>query len=146
MREYPQYALTVPDILDLRMKMKRNFISDGTNVGYPFITYGLAGKEYYLHSEGFTVAISANNDVIAACLRNERLEPGYCRRILSALEAPDIALLIPEARHDETARRNEHAARIRFNQQEAADLARERSRMSRETPADHKRLTLDDLL
>lgn len=148
MSDAADYQLTAIDIIDLRVKMGRNFISDGTGgrYGAPFVTFAMASKEYILHAGGVTVAVSTRPELIAACLRNERIEAGYCRRILSATEPPDVAAMTPEERYDRQLKVSENAAKARAYLRDQEASSAERHRMAKTTPADYADLSLDDLI
>jgi len=145
------YRLTEADLMDLRARMARiGFISDGVGgvlAQAPWITFILATREYALHSDGATVAVTDRDDIACALLRNERIEQGYCRRVLDPRTDVQTALQSPEARAELSRRRNEDEARRRFAERlerEAEDEARARRRnaMARVDPTT---ISLDDL-
>lgn len=141
------YELSPADIMDLRLAAKsRGFIHDGVNVGYPFITYIMSDNTYALHSQGFTVAVHADAEVMAAMLRNERIEPGYIRRVTDPKVPIDEAAMSPEEARELRLRRDRGNALAREHQNrlEAENLRRESLRRS--TSADHVSLKLEDLL
>jgi len=145
------YTLTEVDLLTLRARMARiGFISDGVTgvlAQAPWVTYILSTHEYALHSDGATVAVTDNDDVACALLRNERIEQGYCRRILDPRTDVQVALQSPEARAEWSRRRNEDAARQRFAERlerEAEDEARTR-RNNALKRVDPTTISLDDL-
>jgi len=145
------YQLTEHDLLTLRARMARiGFISDGvTGVlsQAPWFTYILATHEYALHSDGATVAVTDRDDVACALLRNERIEQGYCRRILSPHTDVQEALKSPEARAELSRRRADEAARQRFAERlarEQEDEARTR-RNNALKRVDPTTISLDDL-
>lgn len=146
------YQLTEHDLLTLRARMARiGFISDGvTGVlsQAPWFTYILATREYALHSDGFTVAVTDDDRVACALLRNERVEQGYCRRILDPRTDVQVALQSPEARAEWSRRRADEQARQRFaerlaREQEDEARARRNSALARVDPTT---IDLDDLL
>jgi hypothetical protein len=142
------YALTEADLLDLRVRMARvGFISDGVHgpaAAAPWITYVLSTREYALHSEGFTVAVTDRDDLACALLRSERIEPGFCRRVLDPLTPVDVALVTPEQRAAYHRDRNAEAVLRRLEREEAEAAARRRRSQLR--PPDPLTITLEDLL
>lgn len=142
-----QYDLSPADIMDLRLAAKsRGFISDGTNTGFPFITFILSDNSYALHSQGFTVAVHSDPEVMSALLRNERIEAGYVRRVTDPKIPIDEAAMSPEEARELRLRRDSVNARARDH---AASLQAENERresLRRSTPADHVALRLEDLL
>lgn len=138
------YELSAADITMLRVwSHSTGFISDGTDAGFPFITFILSDRTYALHSQGRTVAVSPSPDIISACLRNERIEPGYCRRILDPLTPPDVASLSPEAR---LAHARQNALSADQERRYAEEQEAIRRRRFTQTHVDVNAVTLDDLL
>lgn len=142
--------LSPSDIMDLRYWAKTSgLIRDGeADKGYPYVVYG-QGRDgevgmYYLHSQGYTVAASCRDSVILACLRNERHEAGFMRRVLSAQVHAEEALLSPEQRAQAAKRRSEAETLARHRQSALEAETRRRAAQLVQKPA--SALTLDDLL
>ena len=142
------YTLTEADLMTLRLRMNRSggLISDGVSgvlAQAPWVTYILSEHAYALHSGGFTVAITPSDDLACYLLRNERIEPGYVRRILDPSLPVDVALQPPEERRAWQAARNAEAATARLQRQEAEDAARRRRTQLK--PLDASNLSIEDL-
>lgn len=142
------YTLTAPDLMTLRTCMNRSggFISDGVTgvlAQAPWVTFILTDNAYALHSGGFTVAITPSDEVACFLLRNERIEPGYVRRILDPALPIDIALEPPEDRRAWQAARNAEAATQRQQRAEAEDAARRRRTQLQ--PLDASGMSIEDL-
>ena len=141
--------LTAWDIQELRYwAASSGFIRDGEpDRGYPFVTYGRPGPEtegiYYLHSQGVTVACSSKDSVILACLRNERHEAGFMRRVLSTEVHAQEALLTPEERAAALRKRQTAEAYARLNAEAAREKAKREAAIRTQKPV--ASLTLDDL-
>lgn len=115
----------------------------------PYITLALwpGEGEYVVHSQGYAVAKSTDSGIALALLRSERIEAGFCRRVLGSSEPIDEATQSPEARARLAAQRasDAHAARMyKASQDEAAAEARRRRAQLR--PADVASIGLDQLL
>lgn len=141
------YTLTEADLMDLRVRMKYpGFVRDGSEgvmLAAPWLTYLLASHEYVVHSQGFVVAVTPSDDVACWLLRNERIEPGYCRAILDPACDVTVALQSPEARAAHIRARNAEAATQRLQRQEAEEAARRRR--TRLQPLDASNLSIEDL-
>lgn len=142
------YTLTAPDLMDLRLRMNRTggFISDGVGgvlAQAPWVTYIMTDHAYALHSGGFTVAITPKDEVACWLLRNERIEPGFVRRILDPALPIDVALEPPEERRAYQRQQNANAATARA--QAAEDDAEARRRRTQLKPLDASSLTIEDL-
>lgn len=70
-------------------------VSDGTAtvLAVPFITWSASENALVLHSGGYAVALSHDPAVLAACLANERAEPGFIARALDPAESCEEAAL-----------------------------------------------------
>lgn len=144
--------LSAHDIMTLRIWAKSSgFISDGEgDKGYPYVVYGQPRSGecdlglYYLHSQGVTVAASVSDSVILACLRNERHEAGYMRRVLSSELHAEEALLTPEERAQAAAKRREAEAHARMRKDALEIEERRRRAQLNAKPA--AAMSLDDLL
>lgn len=133
--------LTPPDVMDLRASCASlRGLGGGVNMNVPFILYLPADDLYCLHAYGSPQAKSANPAVLAACLRAERAEPGFIRRILDPSEPCTVATLSPDARARYASRVAETAAL----QREAAETAREAA-YRRAHVIDPARISLDDI-
>lgn len=122
-----QYELTPADVADLRCWRKTaGSAPDGSNTGYPFIVVSPSDGKLYLHSLGHCVAGELRPEVMCALLLNERLEPGYCRRIVSPDCTIEEALRTPHERQLALRRRLENSANARAHADEAAELLRRR--------------------
>ena len=135
------YSLTPTTILDLRASCPslRN-LGGGINMGVPYILYLPAEDTFCLHAYGSPQAKHADPAVLAECLRQERAEPGFIRRILSTAEPCDIASLDPAARAKHAAQRAQEAARAAAYRQEQDAAAKRRMSL-----LDASRLSLDDI-
>ena len=135
-------ALTPADVLTLRLSAKglRAF-GGGVDLGTPYILWLPADALFCLHAYGAPQAKHADAGLLGLMLKNERVEPGYIRRVLSAAEPPDRASLNPSAHAAEAARMD---AERRRQAARAAETAAAASR--RFASLDISRLTLDDLL
>lgn len=124
-------SLTPADIALLRARMGRlGFVSTSGDwrSPAPFVVYSASDGEFYLHSQGSLVAIGPGPTILA-CLVSERLEPGYCRRILDPAEPVDYAALSPAQRADRDRQRAADAAWAREQDRLAGDADRERARL-----------------
>lgn len=138
------------DLMELRVWARSGgFIRDGEgDKGYPYVTYGQPrnGDDvglYYLHSQGITCACSPKDSVILACLRNERHEAGFMRRVLSSELHAEEVLLTPEQRAHAAQRRREAEAHARMARDAAEIETRRRAAQLRQKPAGA--MSLDDL-
>lgn len=148
MAKVEPYVLSEADLMTLRVRMNRSggLISDGVTgvlAQAPWVTYILSEHAYALHSGGFTVAITPSDDLACYLLRNERIEPGYVRRILDPALPVDVALQPPEDRRAWQAARNAEAATARQQRAEAEEQARRRRTQLK--PLDASDLTIEDL-
>ncbi len=135
-------TLTTEDVLTLRASCKglRN-LGGGVDLGTPYILFLPADGVFCLHAYGSPQAKHASAALLGLMLQNERAEPGFIRRVLSAVEPPDLASLSPAAHRAETERRAaERRKREAYEAEQAATAARRASAL------DVSKLTLDDLL
>ena len=107
----------------------------------PFITYLPADDAWALHAYGHTQAASRRLDVLAACLRCERAEPGFIRRILDTREDARLMSLTPDLAAAERQRAGIERQRAA---QAAADRAAQAARIA--AMKRPERLDLDDFL
>lgn len=144
MNPTPHYGLTEADVLSLRYSLRPEArIPDPAGpVGAPYILWGSSDDIYILHAYGRTVAVHANIALLAACLRNERAEPGWIRRIMDPAEDPYVSTLNPYAAMKERQRRQGQDAERKAHDEARADARRSRT-VVRAVTAD---LDLDDLL
>lgn len=148
MNSKPSYVLTAPDLMTLRHRMNHTngFISDGVTgvlAQAPWITFILSDHSYALHSGGFTVAVTPSDEIACWLLRNERIEPGYVRRILDPALPIDVALEPPEDRRAWQAQQNANAASARA--QRDADAAAAQRRRTQLQPLDASAMSIEDL-
>ncbi len=141
------HRLTVADVCILRASLKPSArIPDtpgGGPIGAPYILWSESDSAYVLHAYGRTQAVSPQVQVLAACLRNERAEPGFIRRLLDASEPPDLATLDPHTALRERQHRAALHATAKENDWQREEAARERRRL---TPPLATDISLDDLL
>lgn len=135
-------SLTPADIQTLRLSCPslRN-LGGGVNMGFPYIIYLPGDGLFCLHAYGSPQAKSPDAALLAECLRQERAEPGFIRRILSTATDVDEASLDPQARQRRASA--QRAALISAAQTASttrAQLARRASAL------DPRKLSLDDLL
>lgn len=138
------YALTAPDILDLRASV-RNRTPDVSGAGLlgPCVRYNATLDGYELHQGGNALCWHRDLAVIAALLRAERFEPGWLVRALNSADLADHVILGADAR--EEMRRRTNAARANAKASEIA--AEEARRIARRAPTSAPDdLSLDDLL
>ena len=138
------YQLTPADIADLRASLhSRPHDATGDSLGFPFIVWGQAGREWYLHAYGRTMATSKRIEPLAACLIAERAEPGFIARVLDVSWTVEEALLDADARRE--ARVRQMAARA-AETLAATDRENAREAARRVRPEHLTHLTLDSLL
>lgn len=137
------HKLTAPDIADLRYwRAKSGTAPDGeSDRGAPFLTCSPSDGALYLHSQGRCVAGTLSAPVMCALLLNERLEPGYCRRVCDPACTIEEALRTPQERREAAQRLSAANAEQRQRQQEQDETARRRA-----SQLDYSTLELDDLL
>ncbi len=134
-------ALTPADVMDLRSTCTTlRGIYPGPLLPHPYVIYLPADDLYCLCAYGSPQATSANPAVLAACMRAERSESGFIRRILSSDEPCDVATLAPDAR----ARHAALVAQGLAQRRQAAAEAEERRR-SFARVIDPAKLSLDDI-
>lgn len=141
------YVLDAPALMTLRCRLRSSgFVRDGSEgvmLAAPWVTYLLASHEYVLHNQGYVIAITPSDDVACYLLRNERIEPGYVRRILDPALPIDVALEPPEERRAWTVQQNANAATARA-QRDADALAAQRRRTQLQ-PLDASGMSIEDL-
>lgn len=134
-------ALTPADVMDLRSTCTTlRGIYPGPMLPHPYILYLPADDLFCLCAYGSPQAKSANPAVLAACLRAERAEAGFIRRILSSEEPCDVATLAPDARARHASLVAQEAARRRQAAQEADDR-----RLRLGSHLDPAKISLDDI-
>lgn len=136
-------TLSPADIMALRTSVPARVRCLDTGLGsiaVPFILYLPADDAFALHSYGLMLATSKDPAPLAECLRQERAEPGFIRRILDPREDVIHAALDPAGRKRLDAQRAlaRHGERIAA---EEADQAAERRTRQLNISA----ITLDDL-
>lgn len=132
---YAPYVLTPADICDLRLSMRKapaasamdhsTFGRAERDTGAPYILYLSADDAYLLRAYGSAQCTHANPAILAACLRNERAEPGFIRRVLDPSYTIEEASLDPAGalasrRHRE---RLNHDAKARSDEADEARRA-----------------------
>lgn len=134
------YALTPSDVLNLRCSMRGPRPPDGTHGSLPpFIVWLPSDRTYALHHYGVTMATGPLH-VLGACLRAERAETGFIRRVCESLEPPDLASLAPDERQRfQALAREEERKRTAY----AAELATSAAR--RASLIDVSKINLEDL-
>jgi hypothetical protein len=135
------HTLTPADIMDLRASLKWR-TSNGESPLYPHIIYLPADEAFLLVVDGRRMAVSKDPEVLAACLRNERAEPGYVRRVLDSTDDVQLAALNPAEAAQERSRRNAEAAALRARQEEERAT---QMRLRNARSVDPATFTLDDL-
>lgn len=143
----PPSILTPHRLMALRITNKGLPLRDNEGApSGPYITTSLwpGEGEWFLHSGGFTVAKALHGETILALLRCERIEPGWCSRVLASSEPIDEAFLPPDARSRLASQRAAHDAQTRLYKESAdAEAARRRSHFR---PADVSTIGLDQLM
>jgi hypothetical protein len=135
--------LTPAIIMDLRTSVPAQVRCLDTGlgtIGVPFILHLPADDLFALHAYGLMLAVHADPRVLGECLRQERAEPGFIRRILDPREDVLAASLDPKGRAVLAAQRRMEAAK-------QADYARSQE-AAIERRTSHLNLTaigLDDL-
>lgn len=109
-------------------------------IGVPFILYLPADDAFALHAYGLMLATSPDPGVLAECLRQERAEPGFIRRILDPSHDAAVASLDPVSRraHDAQRALEAHLQRVAAEERDAAATRRT-------SQIDVARLDLSDL-
>lgn len=119
--------LTPADIMDLRASLTWR-VSDGTVPEVPHIIYSASEDGFILRAYGRPMAQHCDPAVLAECLRQERAEPGFIRRILDPREDAFMASLDPASAVSAHARLAADASRARAyrEEQDAASVRRAR--------------------
>lgn len=141
----PPYTLTPVDIQDLRGSVRFPKPLDGTGaaIAAPFITWSESEAQWELHAYGALQGRHARIAIVSSCLRYERTEPGFIRRVLDPANTCDEAALDHSA--------FEAAKRLRESRAIAAQRQLEDTQQATEvklalkyvSPAE---ISLDDLL
>lgn len=118
-------TLTPADIMDLRTSLTWR-VSDGTVPEVPHIIYSASEDGFILRAYGRPMAQHRDPAVLAECLRQERAEPGFIRRILDPREDAFMAALDPASAAATRTQREADASRARAyrEEQEAASTRR----------------------
>lgn len=139
------YHLTPADVADLRASVRwrlHDHLEPG--IALAWINYAPADDMFILHAYGHTQALSVRLEVLAACLRCERAEPGFIERILNPAEDVRMASLTPDLARAERMRQYEERQRQQAHTD--AQTARTVRRNSILPPTDVSGFELDDLL
>lgn len=142
-----RHLLTIADVLDLRHNAHSlRHLGGGVNLGVPYILLIPADDVFCLHAYGSPQTTHRDARVLAECLRQERAEPGFIRRMLDATDPPDLATLNPAERADRRKQQLAFEASMRAAAQareEAERTAASRLRYTPQKPVSD--LSLDDL-
>lgn len=109
-------------------------------MGVPYILWLPADETFCLHAYGSPQCKHPDAGVLGEMLKNERIEPGFIKRVLSAAEAPDIASLNPHAYRAAHAHHEAERRKI-----EAAQQAEREAAGRRLSAFEVSRISLDDL-
>ncbi len=140
-------SLTVSDVLTLRLSAHSlRHTGGGMDPGFPFILYLPADDAFCLNCYGAPQAVHKDPALLAELLRQERAEPGFIRRMLSAAEPPDLATLDPAARVRQRSALAAESARQRQAALDSTEARREAAARLRYVPAvPLTDISLDDL-
>lgn len=136
-------TLTPTIILDLRLSIPSRVRCLDTGlgtIGVPFILYLPADDAFALHAYGLMLAVSADPAPLAECLRQERAEPGFIRRILDPQTDVQEASLDPQGRLKLASQRRAHALATAAYDAEQTALAVRRTSL-----LDLSKINIDDL-
>ncbi len=147
MTDHTEPLLTPNILMALRITNKGLPLRD--NEGAPSGPYVTTSRwpgegEWFLHSQGHTVAKAMHAETILALMRQEMAEPGWCRRVLGSSEPIDEALALPADRARLASQRSAEAAQARMYK-ESADAEASRRRAHLRAP-DVAGIGLDQLL
>lgn len=132
-------ALTPTDIMALRTSIRWRG-SIGEFAHRAAILYYPADDCFGLLADGRVMATSADIRLLGECLRQERAQPGFIRRIMDPTFDCFTASLDPAGFARTVAQQRADAARAKLLAEEAAEIARRRR-----NAIDVRRLDLDDL-
>lgn len=137
----PMNPLIPSVVMDLRLSCTSlRSLGGGADFGTPYILWLPADETFCLHAYGSPQAKHGDARVLGECMRRERAEPGFIRRILSASEPCTEAALAEDDKAALNERRAGEAHKQRIYREEQAAL-----RARRANQIDVSRINLDDL-
>lgn len=135
------YSLTPADVQTLRDSIAWRAVDHAEYPAVPFIVWSASERGYILHAYRRPMALSVDPAPLLACLRCERHEPGFIRRIMDRSEPCDLASLSPDLAAVERAKAATEARRQAEGAQARAQQAARLAAMQQP-----QRLDLDDFV
>lgn len=124
------HVLTPVDVMDLRGSIMWR-VSDGTISEIPHLLYSASEDGFILRAYGRPMAQHRDPTVLAECLRQERAEPGFIRRILDPREDAFMAALDPASAAATRTRLAADASRAReYTESQSREAVRRASQLN----------------